>query len=56
MNVPGEVSVTLAMHNVVLPASTEAEEQDTLVEVFRGVMVMVKAAIVALLEWVKSPA
>jgi hypothetical protein len=50
MNVPGDVSVTVAVHTVVWPADTEADEHDMLVEVFRGVTVKVKAAVVALPE------
>jgi hypothetical protein len=54
MNVPGEMSVTVAVHTTVLPANTEADEHDTLVDVFPGVTVIVKAG-VASPEWVESP-
>jgi len=50
MNIPGEVSVTVVTHNVFWPADTEAGKHDTLVDVFRGVTVTVKAVVVALPE------
>ncbi len=47
MKVPGEVSVTLAVHKVVLPVDMELGEHNTVVDVVRKDTAIVNADVVA---------